>query len=117
DEAHKVKGLVLRRRDHVVGGESQITTTFRDAGIENVMRDVLSALRLRGPAVLQALVDAEGGVHVIECNTRFGGASTASIAAGLDIFYWSLLEARGDDLSLYPFERVAGEVKQIRLPA
>lgn len=116
DEAHEVKGLVLRRRDHVIGGESQITTTFRDARIENVMRDVLSALRLRGPAVLQALVDAEGGVHVIECNTRFGGASTASIAAGLDIFYWSLLEARGDDLSLYPFERVAGEVKQIRLP-
>src|SRR5690606_19671430 len=84
EEAHEVKGLVMRRRDCVVDGESQVTTTFRDAGIENVMRDVLSALRLRGPAVLQALVDAEGGVHVIECNTRFGGASTASIAAGLD---------------------------------
>jgi len=117
DKAHEVKGLVLRRRDRVVDGESQVTTTFRDAGIENVMRDVLSALRLRGPAVLQALIDAEGGVHIIECNTRFGGASTASIAAGLDIFYWSLLEAAGDDLSLYPFERVAGEVKQVRLPA
>ena len=117
DRSHQVKGLVLRTRDQVVDGESRITTTFRDAEIEEAVTEVLQALKLRGPVVLQALIDAQKGLHIIECNTRFGGASTTSIAAGLDIFYWSLLESRGDDLANYPFDRVPGEVRQIRLPS
>ncbi|MEQ8268855.1 MAG: NAD-dependent epimerase/dehydratase family protein [Parvibaculum sp.] len=117
DTEHRVKGLVLRHRDKVVDGESQITTTFRDAGVEAEVERVLGALRLRGPVVLQVLVDTRGHTHVIECNTRFGGASTASIAAGLDMFYWSLLEGRGADLADYPFERIEGELRQVRLPS
>jgi len=57
------------------------------------------------------------GLHVIECNTRFGGASTASIAAGLDSFYWGLLESSGVDMSDYPFLRTSGEVRQVRVPS
>ncbi|MEX1109507.1 MAG: NAD-dependent epimerase/dehydratase family protein [Dongiaceae bacterium] len=113
----QVKGLVLRRRDYVMDGESQVTTTFRDDRTEAAVREILLALDLRGPAVLQVLLDAEGQPHVIECNSRFGGASTASIAAGLDVFYWSLLESSGVDLSDYPFDRVPGEIRQIRVPA
>lgn len=116
DRDHAVKGLVLRRRDRVVNGESQITTTFTDAALEARMRTVLEALKLRGPVVLQAILDAEGGPQVIECNARFGGASTTAIAAGLDIFYWTLLERHGEDLADYPFDRVPGEVRQIRTP-
>jgi carbamoyl-phosphate synthase large subunit len=55
-------------------------------------------------------------MRIIECNPRFGGASTTAIAAGLDVLYWSLGEAFG--LGLSPvFKRIAGEVRQIRLPA
>ncbi len=115
DSDHRVKGVVLRTRDHVVGGESQVTTTFRDEAIEREVTAALNALKLRGPVVLQAIVDANRRIHVIECNTRFGGASTASITAGLDVFYWSLLEAQGADLRDYPFIRVSGEVRQIRV--
>lgn len=116
DRAHRVKGLVLRRRDRVVDGESQVTTTFRDPIIEAVAKKVLEALKLCGPAVLQVLVDVRNGIHVIECNSRIGGASTASIAAGLDIFYWMLLESSGAGIDEYPFDRIEGELRQVRLP-
>lgn len=117
DRAHRVKGLVLRRREMVVGGESQVTTTFRDPDIETVLKEVLHGLGLSGSVVMQVLVDEQGGIHIIECNTRFGGASTLSIEVGLDVFYWSLLESQGQNLKDYPFERAAGEVRQVRVPA
>jgi carbamoyl-phosphate synthase large subunit len=117
DRDHAVKGLVLRRRDLVVNGESQITTSFSDAALEARMRTVLEALRLRGPVVLQAILDPHGAPRIIECNSRFGGASTTAIAAGLDLFYWTLLERHGEDLSDYPFERLTGEVRQVRTTA
>jgi len=117
DRDHQVKGLVLRRRDSVANGESQVTSTFRDPALEVVARRALEALKLRGPVVLQGFVDNENKLHIIECNSRFGGASTASIEAGLDMFYWSLLESGGADLSNCPFDRVVGEVRQIRVPS
>lgn len=107
-------GLVLRRRDRVSGGESQVTTTFRDPAIEASATAAFAALGLRGHAVMQAIV-AEGGIRIVECNPRFGGASTASLAVGLDSLYWSLRESI--DPSWQPaFERAALEVRQFRLP-
>jgi carbamoyl-phosphate synthase large subunit len=116
DQNHNVKGLVLRTRDQVIAGESQVTTTFQNEKIESQARKVLEALRLKGPVVLQAILDDSDDIHVIECNSRFGGASTTSIEAGLDIFYWTLLEQYAGNLDDYPFERVSGEVRQIRVP-
>ncbi|WP_319633622.1 ATP-grasp domain-containing protein [Pelagibius marinus] len=115
DCAGAPRGLVLRRRDRVVGGESQITTTFRDAALEAAAFEVLAALDLRGPAVMQAIVPAGGGLRVIECNCRFGGASTASIAAGLDMLYWSLAERHSPEAAP-AFLRIEGELRQVRLP-
>ena len=116
DRRHKVKGLILRRRDKVVNGESQITTTFSDTALEDQVRQVIEALALRGPVVLQVLQDELGAMHVIECNARFGGASTAGIAAGVNSFYWSLLEAQGGSaVDDYPFLRICGEIRQVRI--
>ncbi|MBM5800117.1 MAG: NAD-dependent epimerase/dehydratase family protein [Cyanobacteria bacterium K_DeepCast_35m_m2_023] len=112
-----VKGLVLRWRDLVVKGESQITTTFRSANYEAQAAAVLSALKLTGHVMLQAIIDGEGTLNIIECNARFGGASTASIAVGLDSLRWSLLEAAGARIDDYPFMRTDTEVRQVRLPA
>jgi carbamoyl-phosphate synthase large subunit len=111
-----VKGVVLRRRDQVVDGESRVTTTFRDTALEAKAAQALAALGLRGPVVMQAMVDEAGGFHVIECNSRFGGASTTAIAAGLDTLYWSLLEGFGGSAGDAPFARKAGEIRQIRVP-
>jgi carbamoyl-phosphate synthase large subunit len=117
DRAHRVKGLVLRRRERVVDGESQVTTTFSDAGLEAEAKRILESLTLTGPVVMQAFRGDNGKLSVIECNPRFGGASTTAIAAGLDIFYWTLLEAAGGDVGSIPFDRIPGEVRQIRVPS
>ena len=116
DHHHQVKGVVLRKRDQVESGESQVTTTFRHAGIETAVTHILQMLKLRGPVVMQALIDAQDRIHVIECNTRFGGASTASITAGLDVFHWSMLESVGADVEAIPFDRIPGEIRQVRVP-
>ena len=114
DRHGKVRGVVLRWRDRVVSGESQVTTTFRNAKLEDQAIRVLNALELSGPVVLQAIV-VDDELKVIECNPRFGGASTTSIAAGLDSLYWSLAEALGDSKAAN-FKRSSGEIRQIRIP-
>lgn len=115
DRTHKVKGLVLRRRDQVVNGESRVTTVFSDAVIEASARVILESLKLSGPVVMQAFLDEAGGLQVIECNPRFGGASTAGMAAGLDGLHWSLLEIAGADLGDWPFHRRPGSFRQVRV--
>ena len=113
-KAGKVAGVVLRRRDRVIFGESQMTTTFADKLLEKQAVDFISRLELRGPVVLQAIVSEEK-LHVIECNPRFGGASTASIAVGLDSLYWSLAEVADPNFSPR-FMRTSHEVRQVRMP-
>ena len=108
-----VHGLVLRRRDRVQNGESQITTTFRDDDIEAQASEFISALNLRGPVVLQAIVNKEG-LHLIEVNPRFGGASTASIAVGLDSLAWMIHEAFRQEEQLPPFVRSTKEMRNVR---
>jgi carbamoyl-phosphate synthase large subunit len=117
DHAKKIKGCVARRRDRVVQGESQITTTERKLAIEVLCKRIADALDLYGHAVFQVIETPDQALHVVECNPRFGGASTASVAAGLDSFYWFLLECSGESLENYPFERFKGEIRQIRYAA
>ena len=110
----RTRGVVARRRDVVVGGESQITTTLRHAGIESLCAQIAEKLGIFGHCVFQLIEDERGQLHVIECNARFGGASTLSIAAGLDSFCWFLLESRGQSLDSRPFVRPPRELRQVR---
>jgi len=110
-----VKGVVLRKRVLVENGESQITRTFRDKNYEEQIVKSLEVLKLTGPVVLQLIITEDNIIKIIECNARFGGASTTGIAVGLDVFYWSLLEAMGSSMQDYLFYRATGDVKQIRI--
>jgi carbamoyl-phosphate synthase large subunit len=116
DAFGRVKGLVLRHRDYVVRGESQVTTTFRHTQFEPQLIACAEHMHLRGPFVIQAIIDANGALHLIECNSRFGGASTLSIHVGLKFWHWAILEAHGCDLAQYPYHRAVGEARQIRIP-
>lgn len=116
DENAEPAGLVLRRRDRVVAGESQITTTFKDETLEEQAHMVLRALDLYGPVVMQAIITDEEKLAVIEVNARFGGASTASLAVGLDSLYWSLIRAFDPVAGPVNFLRSRSEVRQVRLP-
>lgn len=114
---HYVKGLVMRRRELLLNGESQVTTTFRNNDFEALITEILVSLKLAGPVVMQAFITDSGKLQIIECNARFGGASTASIAVGLDSLYWSLLQSEGESIDHYPFFRSVGDVQQIRVPS
>jgi carbamoyl-phosphate synthase large subunit len=114
DRSGQCKGAIARRRELIVGGESQVTSTERHPEAESLCGAIAQMLGIYGHAVFQLIQSSTGGLHVIECNARFGGASTLSIAAGLDSFYWFLLEACGDSLSQYPFARCRRELRQIR---
>lgn len=116
NKKHRVKGCIIRKRDFVVGGESQITTSIKYKKLEQVISSLAEELQLYGHVMFQVIVDRDGNFHIIECNPRFGGASTLSIEMGLDSFYWFLLESNGVDLDTIPFIRSEQEKKLIRYP-
>ncbi len=116
DRTGKTKGVIARSRDEVVNGESQVTTTLNDATLEKLSATMAEKIKLSGHVILQVMVDADKNYHIIECNSRFGGASTLSVNCGLDSFYWALLEASGNDISNYPFLRPGEQRSQIRFP-
>jgi len=111
-----VKGLVMRRRDLVLEGESQITSTFYNHALERKFYKIIESLNLYGHIILQAIIDSDEQINLIECNPRFGGASTLSIKAGLDSFYWLYLESIGKDITDNSFLRSNKNIIQIRRP-
>ncbi len=113
---NKIKGIIVRARQVVVNGESQITTTVNDLEINEVSQKLIEKLNLYGHIVLQVLKTPDNKIHFIECNSRFGGASTLSLACGLDSFYWFLLESIGNSIENYPFLQQNTIKTQIRYP-
>lgn len=114
DRSGKPLGIIPRSRDLIIDGEAQISTTVRNAELENICLTLAQRINLTGHLVIQAIIDLEQRVHILECNCRFGGASSLSIAAGLDSLAWFYCENNGIDPRSFPFERSPGELKQIR---
>lgn len=108
------QGTVARKRNRIVNGESQITTTTLYPELEELCKEIASRNKLRGHVMFQAIVDADNMIHIIECNCRFGGASTLAIAMGLDSFFWFYKESLGLSLEHFPFQRVEKERMLIR---
>ena len=112
----EVHGLVLRWRNRVRNGESEVSTTFRDSEIEETVGRIFERSGLVGPVVLQAIAGPRG-LSVIELNPRFGGASTTSLAVGLDSLAWALAEAFRPGDPLPNFKRSLTEHRNIRFSA
>lgn len=98
----------------MVNGESQVTKTIINKSLEELFKDIIKPMELYGHIILQAIIDKDGNINVIECNPRFGGASAISIKSGLDSFYWLYLESRGLNIDNYPFKKLDHEIKQVR---
>jgi RimJ/RimL family protein N-acetyltransferase/predicted ATP-grasp superfamily ATP-dependent carboligase len=113
---YKFKAAVVRSRDLIISGESQITRAVKDDYLENLAREFSEKLPLVGHGVLQVLVDKNKKYHIIEFNCRFGGASTLSVSCGLDSFYWFLLESLGNDPEGIPVNLNIENKIQIRYP-
>lgn len=114
DMQDRCRGVVARTRDLVVQGESQISTTVRHQQLEEQCTAIARHLNLRGHLVFQAIEDSQGVVHFIECNCRFGGASTLAVAVGLDSFYWFFLECIKRETTSWLWNRPAGEKRLVR---
>lgn len=109
----KVKGGVVRSRDVVVSGESQVTSLVHDPDLLNRCAKAAESLGLTGHVLFQAIGKKRA---LLECNPRFGGASTLSLKAGLHSFYWFFLETEGHPLAQYPFEPTKPPLQLVRYP-
>lgn len=114
EQSGKTKGALVRSRDLIVDGEAKISTTVQNTQLELTCSQLAEQLKLTGHVVFQGIIDQQMQFRLIECNCRFGGASTLSVAAGLDSFYWFMLESLGKGLLRYPFIRAKKELRQIR---
>lgn len=112
----RLLGTVVRTRDVVVGGESQVTTTVDPKPYLALVEQALTELGLTGHAVLQA-IDGPQGPVLVECNPRVGGASTLSFAAGLRSIAWAWSEAQGQDPAVVPFVAQDPGLRLVRAPA
>lgn len=117
DLKHSPRGIVLRTRDQVNNGESVVTTTFRDPQIEEVCKNFIEAVpSFYGHINLQFIQTEQKSLYLLECNPRFGGASTLSYEVGLESFLWFFYESMGNDLSRLEFIRSKNEKMLIRHP-
>lgn len=108
-------GAIAREREYVQEGESQLTASVKMPDLESVCLNTAKLLNIYGPAVFQVLRDNSNHLHVIECNPRFGGASTLGLAMGLRSFEWFFQEAL--NMPLTPFTRSEKELRQVRYAA
>ena len=110
----KLMGCIARQRNLVIRGESQVTTTNTYPALEKLCGTLVEILDIQGHAVFQVIVDSDNAFHVIECNLRFGGASTVSLVQGLDSFYWFLLESMGQGIEEIPLLYREESLRQVR---
>ncbi|HEV8051129.1 MAG TPA: ATP-grasp domain-containing protein [Parachlamydiaceae bacterium] len=117
DRQHSPHGAIARTRDLVVYGESQITCSVHHPEMEFLCLRAAVHLGIYGHAVFQLISDSLNNLHLIECNARFGGASSLSLAMGLHSFEWFLRESGAAATNqLSTFSRASIEMKQIRYP-
>jgi carbamoyl-phosphate synthase large subunit len=103
-----------RFRQFVVDGESKVTTTFLNREIEEIAINVAKALGIVGICVIQGFVNADNSLSIIECNPRFGGATTASINSGFPLLELELRELLGRPFHTLITNLARKSIKQIR---
>ena len=92
-------GCVVRSRDHVINGESKITTSRKRPDIAQLAIALAKTIGLCGHVLVQIIEDIQGGLNVVEINPRYGGASGLSVALGLDSFQWFARETLDEDIT------------------
>ena len=73
-------------------GESKITSSVKNYKYNKIIEKYLNSFKLYGPVNFQ-FFEVQNKIILIECNPRFGGASTFSLSSGLDLFYYSILNS------------------------
>jgi carbamoyl-phosphate synthase large subunit len=113
NENSMVIGIVLRKRNLIIDGESKISTIIRNSNLEREFTKYFQLMNLTGLVMMQCIISNKK-VYIIECNPRIGGASTLSIQYGLDVFYWFIKKSL--DKNFKPVFKRNNKLKQYRLP-
>ena len=106
----KAIAVICRSRDLVVNGESKITTYKKVPVLEEKIKNILETINIYGHSVTQ-VIENNGEYFIVEINPRFGGASTLSLAMGMDSFYWFLCESINKNISFKLNEK---KLRQVR---
>lgn len=114
DRSGQTRGVILRWRDLVVDGESKVTTTFRKVEWERDLGELASGIGLRGHGLVQAIVDEEYQLNVLEINARLGGATPLALSCGLQSVAWFLKESAGQGLETPEFFTYAAGQRLVR---
>ncbi|MBD3842499.1 MAG: ATP-grasp domain-containing protein [Campylobacterales bacterium] len=102
---------IIRSRDLIINGESKITTRIFDKQLILLCKKFLEQNKILGHSVLQ-VIKTDKQYYFVECNARFGGASTLSVKLGLESFYWFLLESNDQEIRPKISDKI---LKQIRI--
>lgn len=111
-KTNKSIATIIRSRDLIINGQAEITSYFEDEKLKTMISNFAQQNKIYGHSVIQVIKNNQE-YFIIECNTRFGGASTLSYAMGLESFYWFLLESNNLCIS---FKLNPKKLKQIRVP-
>jgi len=106
-----LQASIIRSRDLIINGEAKITTRVFDEKLQEIIKVFLEKNKILGHSVIQ-VIKKKNKYHIIECNTRFGGASTLSYKLGLESFYWFLQECNNQDIELNISPKI---LKQVRV--
>lgn len=105
-EKFKLLGLVIRKRSKVVNGESKVTDVIdSNSNLYKRLEDVISKLNVQYHFVLQFILTPKDEIHILECNARYGGASSISIHLGVDSFKW-FIENHESELQIVPTKSI-----------
>lgn len=113
DQAGECLGVLVRERSRVVHGESQITAVRNRPDIADLARAVATTIEVRGHGIVQILDDGDR-LHVLECNSRVGGASSGAWLNGLRTVDAMLLESLGEATT--PMIPRPGGTEVVRIP-
>lgn len=85
DRDHKLVAAVPRWRIETKAGISTKGVTFDSPELNRVVKSVLTAIGLTGPANVQGFIDEYGRIAITEVNPRFSGGLPLTLAAGGDV--------------------------------
>lgn len=106
----KCIGTLVRSRDLISNGKAVITTYQNNKLLENITKKFVEQYKIEGHSVTQ-FIQSDDTYFLVECNARFGGASTLSIQMGLDSFYWFFCECNNIAIN---FQLNVKQTKQVR---
>ncbi len=83
DQTGKLMGISVWERHKSIGGETLLAETIEHAKAVRTAQQLLEVSPIPGPIDID-MIEADGRIHVLEVNTRFGGGYPVSHLAGAD---------------------------------